>query len=698
MDTEAVRRALQQDDDLHPASTEVALADIRRRAQRAHRRGMVVGAAAVALVAVGSTGVAVLMGDGASRDRDDRVPVSPATGTGFRPADVEIGDATTWFVLGATDEVCETSGCTRLSRTTDGGVSFSPLTPPGHLAGISFESPTSGLAWSGTGELWATADGGRKWQPTPTPPNISVFDAWPTKDGFLLFVDGDGGRRLLRLADGHLVATSYLSIEHEGFATVASTSRSTYVAGRFQTGEFAEEGEAQLFLDDTRIDHPCTPRSRPEIATADATLWVLCNDGKISGLHRSADEGRTWTSSGSAPAGALLFDTPQGEAGMVLPGSASIVEPVSGQEATTPPWSGTNDVATGDGVALLAASDALLVTREPGRWEYVDGFTPSVLVPGTDIDPSRLALPDGTVPWSTRTDYAAWTPPPPEPRAPATPCTASDLTFRLFEGEVAGQKTYGTIHLRKTTDGRCTLSGHATLTGIDAAGQRVTIDTDEVDAPWARSEPLETPATIERGEQVRTTVISPSSCAGNLDGSDDNPVTDVRDVRLSLSDGSLISIDRGLRSNCRPQTTPFYRDNSPIEKPVRWEHLVASATLPNAVRAGETLVYTVTLTNRGADDVHLADATSPGSCPGFDHELRFEDMDGNEVAGPVMGDTGRLNCDADPVIDPGDSRTYEMRLEIPAGSTSAEARLLWQLVDTSPDQAGQGYVTVLPRT
>lgn len=131
-------------------------------------------------------------------------------------------------------------------------------------------------------------------------------------------------------------------------------------------------------------------------------------------------------------------------------------------------------------------------------------------------------------------------------------------------------------------------------------------------------------------------------------------------------------------------------DQGPLaaDQPERWPDIRARLTIPSSVQPGETLQYVVTLNNAGAEPINLA------PCGGYTQTLAFQDMNTNDLAPPVVKQY-RLNCDAEPVLLPGESRAYEMRLRVPEGALQLEeARLIWQLVDSSPDFSAQEFVTV----
>jgi hypothetical protein len=64
------------------------------------------------------------------------------------------------------------------------------------------------------------------------------------------------------------------------------------------------------------------------------------------------------------------------------------------------------------------------------------------------------------------------------------------------------------------------------------------------------------------------------------------------------------------------------------------------------------------------------------------------------AAEPVKaGDSSfRLNCDADPILLPSESRRYAMRVVVPGVLTGDEALFTWGFVDNMPDYEAQKWV------
>jgi hypothetical protein len=127
------------------------------------------------------------------------------------------------------------------------------------------------------------------------------------------------------------------------------------------------------------------------------------------------------------------------------------------------------------------------------------------------------------------------------------------------------------------------------------------------------------------------------------------------------------------------ERTPWPGSDAPPPYETRgWQDLDMSVEVPASATAGDTLRYVVTLANRGDDAIDLR------PCGGFTQLLTSSTAETLEWHG--VGDLRRLNCDDAPTLEAGASRSYEMRLEIPADApTVAEAQLFWALLDGRTD-------------
>jgi hypothetical protein len=82
--------------------------------------------------------------------------------------------------------------------------------------------------------------------------------------------------------------------------------------------------------------------------------------------------------------------------------------------------------------------------------------------------------------------------------------------------------------------------------------------------------------------------------------------------------------------------------------------ITASANAPGVAIAGELFTFQVTLTNPSAEAIHF------GECPNF----RMWISTGTD--GGVVTEWHQLNCGAAPGLAPRSSRTFDMRIPIPA--------------------------------
>jgi hypothetical protein len=690
-------------DDLPAGSADSVLADVRRRAARQRRRALGLAVASVAVAVVAATSVLRAIPD------REPAPVEPAPGpaTGLHPIDISLASATDWFVLGGTRADCEQQECLRLSVTTDGGSSFKTMTlPPAWVFSIAFQDEKTGWAW-GPHELWATNDGGTRWTPVALPRNTSTIgEGRATDAGLVTWVDGDGGRRVILVAPGAESADipGLPQIQHEGWVTPAETSSGSFVLGRFQAGEFGEEGALALYAlgePAAPLTQPCDPAGRGQLTGTPAALWIACDEAKTTSVHVSTDGAKTWTrlDTGAFGFGTQVVGIDDHQAIGVPPGSntpsqditdISVMSlPSTYKPAPTPPIDEPVAVDAIDGVALIAARNGLVTSSDGGwTWQYVKGFAPDQLIQPTPTatTTATVDVPQAAVPWSDRRDFAVWQAPPPEPRPTTTPCTAPGLRVRQVEGDGASGQTFLFVDVVKKTDGRCTLAAYPALSGLDDTGARVTIPTEH---DQTLGDYAESPATLDRGETAQVTISSDHRHCEEAQGSAPLLTQRWTDLMVVLRDGSGLELDRDVSTTCGMSVSRFTRDNSPIEQPVRWDSLTAEVSLPERVAVGGLLTYVVTLHNRGQEDVDLA------PCGGFSQQLAFQDMNGNDFAKPVS-EVYRLNCDSDPTLPAGATRAYVMQLRVPdTAPAMAEARLTWQLVDTSPDHGAQGFVEVV---
>lgn len=132
---------------------------------------------------------------------------------------------------------------------------------------------------------------------------------------------------------------------------------------------------------------------------------------------------------------------------------------------------------------------------------------------------------------------------------------------------------------------------------------------------------------------------------------------------------------------------PQGRYGYPAEPPGRWPEVRPELVLPQAVSAGETVDYVVVLHNRSRHGVDLR------PCGGYQQEV-WVVADFTAQPAPGGRSVYRLNCDDAPLLGPGQSRRYAMRLEVPATVTGEEVMVRWGFIDELPDDGAQQWVTL----
>jgi hypothetical protein len=105
--------------------------------------------------------------------------------------------------------------------------------------------------------------------------------------------------------------------------------------------------------------------------------------------------------------------------------------------------------------------------------------------------------------------------------------------------------------------------------------------------------------------------------------------------------------------------------------------LTATIDVPATVRAGTTLMFTVTLANQTGSDYVL------NPCPRY-----VEFVGSGSTSWVATVDNYELNCDATPAIRAGSSVTFEMVLALPSDQPAGPAKFGWDLQGDSGPFAG----------
>jgi len=192
----------------------------------------------------------------------------------------------------------------------------------------------------------------------------------------------------------------------------------------------------------------------------------------------------------------------------------------------------------------------------------------------------------------------------------------------------------------------CVLVGYPTLAGITAAGHVVTLDVEH-GSYFGDPGP---PSNIAPSD---TAVVFIGWCLGNQMQPPPQPY---RQLRIGLPSGGAVDIAAsGFGVGCESVTdfgVPAMQQPPPPDPPA--SPLIARVDAPSTMRAGETLDYTVTLTN----PTDTAYSLQP--CPAYTEFVGS----GTQTWVATVGDY-YLNCDTVRAIAAHSSVTYEMRLAVP---------------------------------
>jgi hypothetical protein len=268
------------------------------------------------------------------------------------------------------------------------------------------------------------------------------------------------------------------------------------------------------------------------------------------------------------------------------------------------------------------------------------------------------------VPWLDR-------PAPEQPAVQASPapaqrpCTANDLQIVL--GQKGAHHGYATQEIRLTNRGsdKCSFTGFPATQVVHENEAPQSLAAHEL-APQLASERLD----LDPGEEATLLVGAPGAC----DASAEPQRKVATRVRVALPNGEPKVLDEAhVDTLCGPASVLRFapaRNVAPLKMKAaaasgpQTGELTGAVTAPETARRGDTLRYTVTLSNPTAAAISLA------SCPSYTQSLYSE--------GKVASNTKLLNCNATGgKIAAHSSVSYEIQLPIPAGLPTGDAKLSW---------------------
>jgi hypothetical protein len=291
------------------------------------------------------------------------------------------------------------------------------------------------------------------------------------------------------------------------------------------------------------------------------------------------------------------------------------------------------------------------------------------------------SLAPGVVAWVNRPAPSYSPPPQPGPTPYPTNaawCLASQLSVSTGpSGAATGHQLQG-FAFTNVSHATCLLSGRPRVTGINPTGRRVALPLNPGQTFFG---PL-LPGDIAPGEKGFLFFATGSACGS---GAQQQTRTQYRGLWFDLPGGGRLQSALTLTAGSCGLTMDdlgLFAHDVPIPTPAPGTPgtLEAHIDLPQSVRAGQTLRYTITLHNSTSVPVSL----SP--CPSYTETLGYPN---NQAV------TFWLNCDQVTAIPPGGQVVYAMQLRVPSDAITDVSKFGWQLNGPDGPYAG-GTLTVLP--
>jgi hypothetical protein len=303
---------------------------------------------------------------------------------------------------------------------------------------------------------------------------------------------------------------------------------------------------------------------------------------------------------------------------------------------------------------------------------------------------------EGVVPWIAD---AAPPEPTPTPGPTSTPlalpfCPASDLTIRMGVGGAAAGSHSQELVLTNHGSAHCKLAGFPSLRPLDPQGR-----------------PVRSPAVVATDAGYIETYANGGveMAPGGADGAVGSAAVTGQAVLVVKTVGDMcfdepvaalaIALPQGgtLMHRYSPPWSAFADANCtradievssfqpavpvpPSPSPVAPAEFSVAYRLPDAIHLGQTLHYTVTLTNVSGRRLVL------DTCPGYTETVKA----------PQILERHRLNCAAVPSLVAGESRVFAMEMQLPAVGPLGRHDLYWGLAFPFKcrDAKGPGSITV----
>ncbi|HET7305788.1 MAG TPA: hypothetical protein VFJ12_14700 [Segeticoccus sp.] len=258
--------------------------------------------------------------------------------------------------------------------------------------------------------------------------------------------------------------------------------------------------------------------------------------------------------------------------------------------------------------------------------------------PGHPAQPAASSGSGGTVPWVNT---------PASEVSPATPsdCQPGDLQIALGSVGVWQGQSLQVLDVTNTSGMPCSFPPQAlSVTATTPAGRQVGVDQAANQDAVA----------LSAGQTAHVGIGAPADCG--------SAPTIARTLEVKMAGGAAHSLDKAwLPVNCgRPSVVQVSVDTAASAAS---EPLTVTVHAPAAATAGSTLRFTVTLT-----DTSTSESVKFADCPSYYMGLKAAQVD----------EGYQLNCDVNPDLAPGESRTYEMQMAVPDGAAGSDV-LTWYL-------------------
>jgi hypothetical protein len=289
----------------------------------------------------------------------------------------------------------------------------------------------------------------------------------------------------------------------------------------------------------------------------------------------------------------------------------------------------------------------------------------------TTLQPPQLQPPPpvgaGVMPWVDEpvTTIADTTTTLPTPIGPF--CKPDALSIHLGHGGAAmGHEVVQVLLTNKGNDS-CVLDGYPTVAGVAPDGSLVALHASR--GSWFGDPGL--PGAISPGESAAVNIDGSGACEQAQNGHADQSW---KSLELGLPSGGSVRVAVEFSSVCGVGVSRFGvpTRQQPVEPTPTPSPLIAKLTAPATTHPGDSITYTVTLTNQTATPYRFE------SCPVYEEYLTTF-TGPNDDAFPTVYDY-RLNCAVGSSLAAGASITFQMILRVPANQPPGDAKFGWNIV------------------